>query len=265
MNATEADARPHKWVRSNLGHGEQMCEYCKGTNRELAVLGMLNHCDKAPATEAEVDTKALDPKALETAHAAARAAYESWDEAMTKVGFTIPAIVPVAEAAIRAYLFALPEVAATECACCGETKPCPLRRDDMGGYVCLTCIDARLSTLQVQTSEAVAWPKRRINVPHGDKSADRIVGFIISPGDEAYGTHGLSEPLAWLDRMCERPASQADLREALTEAGSICEQYAAFIRDHVKADDLEMHPYLPRVEEAAAKARSLSSERREGP
>ena len=40
--------RPHKWVKSTLGHGEQMCEYCKGTNRELAVLGELDHCTAAP-------------------------------------------------------------------------------------------------------------------------------------------------------------------------------------------------------------------------
>lgn len=40
----------HKWVHSTLGHGEQMCAYCKGTNRELAVLGMLDYCDKAPVT-----------------------------------------------------------------------------------------------------------------------------------------------------------------------------------------------------------------------
>lgn len=38
----------HDWIPSSLGHGETMCRYCYGTNRELAVLGQLNHCDKAP-------------------------------------------------------------------------------------------------------------------------------------------------------------------------------------------------------------------------
>lgn len=33
----------------------------------------------------------------------------------------------------------------TKCAVCGETKNTPLRRDDMGGYVCLSCIDAELT------------------------------------------------------------------------------------------------------------------------
>lgn len=34
---------------------------------------------------------------------------------------------------------------ATTCAGCGQHKHTPLRIDAMGGYVCLTCIDARLS------------------------------------------------------------------------------------------------------------------------
>lgn len=38
----------HKWVRSTLGHGESMCEYCKATNREIAVIGDMNHCPDAP-------------------------------------------------------------------------------------------------------------------------------------------------------------------------------------------------------------------------
>lgn len=33
---------------------------------------------------------------------------------------------------------------ATRCARCGEHKHTPLRRDEMHGYVCLTCIDAEL-------------------------------------------------------------------------------------------------------------------------
>lgn len=39
----------HTWVKSTLGHGEVMCKYCLITNREAAVLGKLNECDKAPA------------------------------------------------------------------------------------------------------------------------------------------------------------------------------------------------------------------------
>lgn len=31
------------------------------------------------------------------------------------------------------------------CAVCREWKSLPLRNDDMGGYVCLTCVDKQLS------------------------------------------------------------------------------------------------------------------------
>jgi len=34
----------HNWVRSTLGHGEAMCSKCKLTNREAAVLGLINEC-----------------------------------------------------------------------------------------------------------------------------------------------------------------------------------------------------------------------------
>ena len=30
----------HEFVKSTLGHGETMCTRCRGTNRELAVLGL---------------------------------------------------------------------------------------------------------------------------------------------------------------------------------------------------------------------------------
>lgn len=42
---------PHKWVTSTLGHGDSMCKYCSITNMEAAVLGELDHCDKAPEPE----------------------------------------------------------------------------------------------------------------------------------------------------------------------------------------------------------------------
>lgn len=49
--------RPHKWQPSTLGHGEQQCAYCLATNREIAVIGDLNHCDKAPDdTKVEIPT-----------------------------------------------------------------------------------------------------------------------------------------------------------------------------------------------------------------
>jgi hypothetical protein len=35
----------------------------------------------------------------------------------------------------------------TNCARCGKNKHTPLRRDEMGGYVCLTCVDKLLDSL----------------------------------------------------------------------------------------------------------------------
>ena len=41
----------HDFVKSTLGHGETMCRHCKGTNRELAALGEMDHCTEAPETK----------------------------------------------------------------------------------------------------------------------------------------------------------------------------------------------------------------------
>lgn len=43
----------HEWVKSTLGHGEQMCAHCGVTNREAAVFGELDApCPNRPADEA---------------------------------------------------------------------------------------------------------------------------------------------------------------------------------------------------------------------
>ena len=36
----------------------------------------------------------------------------------------------------------------SQCACCQKIRRTPLRRDDMGGYVCLSCVDKRLTELE---------------------------------------------------------------------------------------------------------------------
>ena len=38
---------PHHWVPSPYGHGENACTYCRATNREIAVIGDMNHCQDA--------------------------------------------------------------------------------------------------------------------------------------------------------------------------------------------------------------------------
>lgn len=49
-NQSEGEAvdRSHNWIKSPLGHGESYCTQCHGTNREIAVIGDMNVCEKAP-------------------------------------------------------------------------------------------------------------------------------------------------------------------------------------------------------------------------
>lgn len=56
------------------------------------------------------------------------------------------------------------------------------------------------------------------NLPdHRDSMGeDRIVGFCIRPSDEAYGKHGLSEPVEWLHSTLKNllDAYEASARDA---------------------------------------------------
>ena len=45
----------------------------------------------------------------------------------------------------------LSAVQKTKCAICGELKETPLRRDELGGYVCLSCIDKYLDSVKTKT------------------------------------------------------------------------------------------------------------------
>jgi len=45
---TMVEQTQHDWAKSTLGHGEAMCRNCFMTNREAAVLGLLNVCEAAP-------------------------------------------------------------------------------------------------------------------------------------------------------------------------------------------------------------------------
>lgn len=60
---------PHDWQPSKLGHGEQQCRWCQGTNREIAVVGDLNHCP----TRASLDPKYSTPSGMPSTQWGARA------------------------------------------------------------------------------------------------------------------------------------------------------------------------------------------------
>jgi hypothetical protein len=75
--------RPHNWAPSRLGHGEQQCTYCLATNREIAAIGDLTNCDKAPEPAPSFHViREGDPVTLvEALHAAAafiKAAHRGW-------------------------------------------------------------------------------------------------------------------------------------------------------------------------------------------
>jgi len=44
---TQQQKTPHHWVPSPYGHGESACTYCLATNREINVIGDMNHCPSA--------------------------------------------------------------------------------------------------------------------------------------------------------------------------------------------------------------------------
>lgn len=54
-------------------------------------------------------------------------------------------------------------------------------------------------------------------------------------------------------------------RNAIADAVDILTQYAGYIREHVKADDFERHPYLPSIEAAIADLESLKPKEIDNP
>jgi hypothetical protein len=50
-----------------------------------------------------------------------------------------------------------------------------------------------------------------------------------------------------------------EMRGALEAAADMCAVYADFIRNHVCADDIEIHPYLPALEDVIANGRAALS------
>jgi hypothetical protein len=38
---------PHYWQASHYGNGKWVCAYCLATNREISVIGDMNHCPEA--------------------------------------------------------------------------------------------------------------------------------------------------------------------------------------------------------------------------
>ena len=50
---------PHEYGPSRVGHGEAQCIHCLGTNREIMVVGDLNHCEVRAAKSVRPRGEAL--------------------------------------------------------------------------------------------------------------------------------------------------------------------------------------------------------------
>jgi hypothetical protein len=106
--------------------------------------------------------------------------YEGWQAALK---FAEEQGQPFNDQIRELYPFALTQ--ATECAGCGKRKHTPLRRDEMGGYVCLTCIDKRLDLIpgELEPSDPpspqpppgyhLATDEERKRLPEGSLAKDK--------------------------------------------------------------------------------------------
>lgn len=66
-----------------------------------------------------------------------------------------------------------------------------------------------------------------------------------------YADGGISAAIAmYRDTYPRTQPDPAKLVETLEATTEMCVQYAGYIRDHVKSDDLELHPYLPSLEQS---------------
>ena len=66
------------------------------------------------------------------------------------------------------------------------------------------------------------------------------------------------------DRVAAAEARCKRLEDALNAAMGMCDQYAGFIRHRVRAADIEVHPYLPELEQVIDVARLALQENTNG-
>lgn len=78
-------------------------------------------------------------------------------------------------------------------------------------------------------------------------------------------TDWLGHSQCWFNEMRPKEETEANARliaaapdfaAAAPDAADMLDSYARFIREHVKADDLELHPYLPEIERVAGELRA---------
>lgn len=135
----------------------------------------------------------------------------------------------------------------TKCAVCGKDKHTPLRRDEMGGYVCLTCIEAKIDKLEernaqlekeLDAGDSWAWIRAKF-----EKSKDKFRWYkpradgLIGTRYEVMGwLHCLfadADPTVFIDitlehqkRTDEAEAENKRLRELLSASEDYRKAYA---------------------------------------
>ena len=79
----------HNWIASRLGHGEMQCTHCLATNREIAVIGDLNHCPDAPVNHTERPCAAAGLTSYRYAGTSTRDALNEADRSLTQGAATV--------------------------------------------------------------------------------------------------------------------------------------------------------------------------------
>lgn len=90
-------------------------------------------------------------------------------------------------------------------------------------FEALSALSQPVATPAPSQDAAVAWPAERVCIPDPCNPDARIVGFRVRKGDEAFGEHGLSEPLFWLGRAvlaATRPAEAQAVAEGWRDMAS---------------------------------------------
>jgi Lar family restriction alleviation protein len=97
----------------------------------------------------------------------------------------------------------------------------------------------------------------------GGVLADASVGYRVECQGRCHAMtcywHAREEAItAWNTRALAASGIE-EMRGALEAAADMCAVYADFIRNHVCADDIEIHPYLPALEDVIANGRAALS------
>lgn len=98
--------------------------------------------------------------------------------------------------------------------------------------------------------------------------SEHIYPLVAALGEAGFEGVGYDEARknvrTLLDQLEAAEARCKRLEEALNAAMGMCDQYAGFIRHRVRAADIEVHPYLPELEQVIEVARLALQENTNG-